>query len=223
MRPEYAHSLEFQHLKYWDRGSITSSLYYRYAEEVVERIRILEDEENGITRTLPINLSTEDAYGVELTMAFRPWEWLRLNGDLNVYRSVRQGRYESQLFEADHFSWHGSGVSRVTFAGSTDVQFRFRYRAPTQTVQGDRKAMFTADLGISRDIFNDNGSLTVSVRDVFNTRKRRYTVDTDQLFATGEFQWRSRQITVNLNYRLNQKKGRNRSNNGLGPGGEMEF
>ena len=52
----------------------------------------------------------------------------------------------------------------------------------------------------------NKGTITLSVRDLFNTRKRRYTSYGDDFYTQGEFQWSSREIKLTLNYRLNQKK-----------------
>ena len=86
--------------------------------------------------------------------------------------------------------------------------------------------MTYASIGLSRDVLKNKGTLTLTLNDVFNSRKRRYTTEGENFFSQGEFQWRSRQFTVALNYRLNQKKRRDRSGNRGGDGfegGDGEF
>lgn len=65
LMPEFGNSYEAGYLRYWDTGSVLTSVYYRYRTEVFERITI--DEGDGISRRLPINLSTEQAWGIEFT------------------------------------------------------------------------------------------------------------------------------------------------------------
>jgi ferric enterobactin receptor len=85
---------------------------------------------------------------------------------------------------------------------------RVNYRAPRETTQGTTKAITSLNLGMSRDVFKKKGTLTLSISDVFNSRKRRGTLFTDNLYREEEFQWRGRTTRLTLNYRLNQKKRR---------------
>ncbi|MCB0642632.1 MAG: TonB-dependent receptor, partial [Phaeodactylibacter sp.] len=103
--PEFSDVVEFQHLKYWEKASLSSSIYYRQTQGVIERVRLILDEEAGTTIGLPINLSTEDAYGLEFTYSYNPLKWFRLNGDFNFFRALRYGVYEEQVFEADTYTW----------------------------------------------------------------------------------------------------------------------
>ncbi|NJO87410.1 MAG: TonB-dependent receptor [Lewinella sp.] len=71
--PEFSHSIELGHLKYFGKGSLSSSLYYRHTEGVVQRIRTVDAAGNSNTR--PENLATEDALGLELTAAYDFAKW----------------------------------------------------------------------------------------------------------------------------------------------------
>jgi uncharacterized membrane protein YgcG len=96
----------------------------------------------------------------------------------------------------------------MTIYKSVDLQIRGNYRAGEQTPQGSQKARYHFDVAASRDIFKKNGTLTLSVSDVFNTRRWNYEVFGDNFSTIGDFQWRVRQITLALNYRLNQEQRR---------------
>ena len=86
--------------------------------------------------------------------------------------------------------------------------------------------MYGVDLAASRDILQDKGTLTLSVRDVFNTNRFRFQAEGENFFTANDFQWRARQITLSFSYRLNQKKQRGGQGNGgeqNGGGEEMGF
>ena len=104
-----------------------------------------------------------------------------------------------------------------------EAQVRFVYRAPRETTQGRRKALYTVDLGLSKDIWKKKATLTLSVRDVLNSRKRRFETIGPGFSREGEFQWRSRVSTLKLNYRINQKKRRGGKRGGYQGGGGGEF
>jgi hypothetical protein len=96
-------------------------------------------------------------------------------------------------------------------------------RAPQTTPQGRQLGIYTMDLAWSKDVLNKKGTLTLSVRDLFNSRKRRSFTYGDNFESYSEFQWRQRQITLSFDYRLNQKKQRGEGSRGDGDfdGGEF--
>ncbi|MEM9261366.1 MAG: outer membrane beta-barrel family protein, partial [Bacteroidota bacterium] len=212
--PEFSHSLEFGHIKYWEKGSVSSSIYYRHTEGVRQRIRTVDEEGNSITR--PENLATEDAYGLEFNVTYEFFPWWRFNADANFFRFVLDGSNVDDSFTADNFSWFTRGTSRFSLSKKTDIQVRFNYRAPQQQSQGTRRSISSVDIAASQDLWKDKATLTFSVRDLFNTRLRRFTTEGENFFSEGESRWRVRQASLTLNYRLNQDKKRGRGNRGGG-------
>ncbi len=217
--PEYTHSVELGHIKYWDNATLSSAFYYRHTDGVIQRIKTINEDESTLTR--PENLATDNAFGLEATFTYNVLKWWKLDGDLNFYRSIVDGSNQDENFESDNFSWFGKFTLRMTVLKSTDIQLRFNYRAPTQTVQGSRKAMYFLDLAISKDLLNNKATITLSARDLLNTRKRRYTTFGEDFYSEGEFQWRSREVKLTFNYRLNQKKKRGGGRGGF-DGGDGE-
>lgn len=220
--PEFTDAYELSHIKYFGKGSISSAIYYRYTTDVIQRIVALD----GLGRTVlrPENLATQDDLGLEFTANYSPFSWWRLNANVNFFRSVTNGDNIDSNLQAETITWFTRGTSRWTLWKDTDLQVRFNYRAPRQTTQGETRSLSSVDVAASRDVLKKKGTLTLSVRDLFNTRRRRYIQFGDSFFREGDFQWRARQFTLTLNYRLNQKKQRPRGgrggNYGGGEGGE---
>ena len=220
--PEFTDSYEIGHIKIWDKGSLGSSIFYRHTTGVMQRVifDIQEIDSLIVTFRRPENLSTRDDLGFEFNFSYSPFKWWRLNGDMNLFRSIVDGNNFSRGLEADPYTMSGRLTSRTTINKKTDIQLRINYRAPRETTQGTTKAMYSMNLGMSRDVFKKNGTLTLSVSDLFNSRKRRGTVITDNLYREEEFQWRGRTAKLTLNYRLNQKKKRGGGRRGGGGGFE---
>lgn len=204
LNPEFTDSYELGYLRYFEKGSLTSSVFYRHTTDVVERIRTQLSDTTSYTQ--PVNLSTRDDYGVEFTFSYDPYKFWRINGNANFFRSMTEGEYEGQLFNSDTYTWFGRLSSRVTILKKVDLQVNFNYRAPRKTTQGRNKSFWFISPAASMDILKGNGTLTLSVQDLFDTRKRRYITTGSNFYTEGEWQWRSRQTTLTFSYRLNQKK-----------------
>lgn len=212
LRPEYTHSLEASYLLTWEAGSILSSAYYRYKTGVIEELTTVDSV--GFTRTQPVNLANEDAYGLEFNFSWNPVKWWNFNTNANFFRAITEGRFDEVDFFADTYSWTNRTTSRLTFQKKWNFQIGFNYRSPRITPQGESKSLAYFDLGLSRDLLKGNGTLTFSVRDVFNSRKFRSIVNRpdEGYYSEREFQWRARQLLLTFTYRLNMKKESGRVN-----------
>lgn len=207
INPEYTGSYEFGHLKYWKKGSILSSFYYRRTVEAMDRIVITDS--TGITWRIPVNLGNTNAFGIEFSGSYELKKWWNINGSFNFYRAISEGEYAGKTYSNDAYAWTSKVTSRFSISRKLSIQTSFNYESPTSTNQGSAKAQYYWDGSASMDILKGNGTLSFNARDILNTRKRRSIVESDYFYSESEFQWRSRQFTLSFVYRINQKKSRN--------------
>ncbi|MDO1448000.1 TonB-dependent receptor [Rhodocytophaga aerolata] len=205
LNPEFTDSYELGHIKYVEKGSFTTSLYYRYTTGKILRIRRV-DPATGFSTLLPENLATEDSYGAEFTGSYAPFTWWKVDGSVNFFRAITDGSNLDDALQSDTYSWFARATSRATLWKNTDFQLRGNYEAPQLMPQGKRKAIATLDMAISRDILKNNGTLTLNVIDVFNSRRFRTITEGKGFYTETNSQGRLRQINLTLNYRLHQAK-----------------
>ncbi|MBQ4915537.1 TonB-dependent receptor [Maribacter sp. MMG018] len=217
LNPAFSNAFDVGYLKRWDKLTFTSSVYYQRETDSFERVQ----EETGqtttdgieIIRSIPINLSTNDRIGVEAGMLYNPAKWLRLNSSFNFFRFSTEGDFNGVDYGTTNTSWFARFSSKVSLPAKIDWQTNAFYRGPSQTAQSEYKGIFSLNLAFSKDILNDNGTLSMNVSDLLNSRKRRSYTETEFFTSDSEFQWRKRQITLGFVYRFNQPKERNRGNN----------
>lgn len=217
--PEFTDSYELGYMKIWEKGTLNSSLYYRQGKDIIQRQIVVNSD--GTTLRRPENIGSSEDFGFEVNGNYRPNKKFQANANFNFFRSIVDG---GNFGTADTYSWTARGSSRFSLPKEIDGQVTLNYRAPRETVQGKRLAITSMDLGFSKEILKRKGTLTLSVKDLFNSRRRRGITDIVGYYAEEEFQWRSRQIILGLNYRINQKKqrgGRKRGDYQGGEGGEF--
>ena len=220
--PEYTDSYETQYIKIFEAGNIGGSIYYRHTEDARQRIKEVDPIE-GTSVTMPVNLATQDNVGLELLFSYSGLDWLRLDGNTNFFRAQTEGEFNGQNFDADTYSWSGRLTSRFTFWNGADFQIRTNHRGGRETAQGTRGAVTSIDLGFTKDLLNKNLTLTLSVRDLFNSRKRIYERFGPDFYEDGTFQWRARAMSLTANYRINMKKQRGQRGGRGDSGGGGEF
>jgi len=217
INPEFAGSYELGHLKYWKKGSILTSIYYRRTVDFMDRILLTDS--TGITWRLPVNLGTANSFGIEFSGSYAVFKWCNINGNFNFYRSISEGEYLGIIYANDAYAWSGKITSKFTIKRKFALQTSFSYESPTSTNQGSAKAQYFWDGSMAWDILKGNGTISFNARDILNTRKRRNIVESTYFYSESSFQWRSRQLTLSFVYRLNQKKTKSEMGGDGGDGG----
>lgn len=208
--PEFTDAFEIGHLKHFDKGSLTSALYFRNTEDKIDRIRTVDDIGNAIT--LPQNLLGEKAFGLEFTSDYSPYDWWKLDFNFNFFHAEIDGTNIIDTYKATTYSWFARQTSRFSLPKGLDIQLRGNYEAAQKTAQGTRKALYFVDFSLSKDVFKGQGTINFNVMDVFNSRISRYTTEGPNFFTDGSSQFRRRQTNLTLNYRIRQSKSARKSN-----------
>jgi outer membrane receptor protein involved in Fe transport len=209
LEPEFTHAYEMGHIKYYDKGSLFSSLYYRSTTDKIDRIRSVNQEGNSTTITQ--NLLSEKSMGAEFTADYSPNAWWKMDLNFNAFYADIDGSNILDAYKVTTYSWFARYSSRFSFANSLEVQLRTNYEARQKTAQGVRKSLYYADLSASKDVMKGRGTLILNVMDVFNTRRNRYINEGPGFYTVGDSQQRIRQINLTLNYRIKQSKQANPS------------
>lgn len=208
--PAYASAFDLGYLKRWKKITLTSSIYFQYETDSFERVQEETGEvtSNGVNiiRTLPINLSTNQRYGFELGLMYNPFKWWSLNGSFNYFKFETKGFYNEVDYGAKSDSYFGRFSSKIKLPAKMEFQSNAFYRGPHKNAQTKSDGMLSVDLALSKELFNDNATISVNVSDLLDTRKRSSFTTTDFFTSDSEFQWRPRTITLNFTYRFNQTK-----------------
>lgn len=202
LNPEFSDVIELGHIKYFDNGSFASSIYFRNTDDKIDRIRDVDNL--GFSMTFPQNLIGEKAYGAEFTTAYKVYHWWKLDLSFNYFHADTDGSNINEQYVSETNSWFTNQTSRFTLAKDTYLQIRANYEAPQLIAQGERKAIWFIDIGFNKPIFNNRGTLTFNIVDLFNTKKYR-TITKGENFKTDNTRQRNRrQINLTIGYKINQ-------------------
>ncbi|WP_028375248.1 outer membrane beta-barrel family protein [Leeuwenhoekiella sp. MAR_2009_132] len=214
LQPAFSNAYDVGYLKRWDKVTLTSSIYYQKEKASFERVdEIIELQGQGtntngntVIRTIPINLSSNERIGAELGLLYNPAKWLRLNGSFNFFQFNTEGFFNEVDYSAKNTSYFARFSSKVSLPFKIDWQTNANYRGASQNAQSDTDGILSVDLAFSKDVFGDNGTVSMNVSDLFNGRKRNQFTTNDFFTRDSEFQWRQRQINLSFVYRFNQRK-----------------
>ncbi|MFD2202022.1 TonB-dependent receptor domain-containing protein [Shivajiella indica] len=202
LEPEFTDAFELGHIKYFEKGTLFSTVFYRNTVDKIERIRTVDNEGNATT--LPENLNGEQSFGLEFTTDYVLFPWWKIDVNLNFFYANIDGSNIQTDFTATTYSWNARQNSRFSFGNGIIAQVRANYQARQQIAQGVRKGIFFMDLSASKDILKKRGTLVLNITDIFNSRWDRYILEGEGFITYGDFQNVRRQINLSLNYRIKQ-------------------
>lgn len=248
VNPSYSNTVDFGYLNRFGKLTLNSSIYYQHATDIFSFVSLETgdfyifdlnktisrndpdfDEFNTnydlvrVTKRTPINLATENRFGFEFTVTYRPTKKWNMNGNFNLYKSETIGEFNNVDYGAENFSWFARFNNKVTLPANIDWQTRVFYRGPSEDAQNKRKGMFSTSIAFSKDLFKEKASITLNVSDVFNTMKFSAESNTPTYRSISEFRWRKRSINLAFTYRFNQKKNNQRRRNMDNDDGGQEF
>ena len=216
--PTYSNNLDLGYVKKYESSfTVNTSAYFQKSTNSINTI-IEETGEfaniNGVdvpivVRT-PINLSTNERFGFELNLSYRKGRKWNINSNFNLFQNKVEGTYNDIVYDSENVSWSFRLNNKVTLPGKVDWQTRMNVRGPNETAVSKSDGDFSIDLAFSKELFKDNATLTLNIKDLLDQRGWRNETFNDNFYNDFEYRWSQRSTTLNFTYRFNQKKNQNR-------------
>ena len=218
LNPTYSNNIDFGYLKRFESSfTINTSAYFQRSTDTYNFINQengetvqLNGEEIPVVERFPINLSSNERFGFELNLSYRKGRKWNINSNFNLYTNKVVGSYEDLVFDNESLSWSFRLNNKLTLPGKIEWQTRMNYRGPEETAITKRDGNFSVDLAFSKELFNDNASITFNVRDLLDQGGWKTETFNQTFYNDSEYRWRQRSYTLNFTYRFNQKKNQNR-------------
>lgn len=222
--PSYSGTFDLGYLNRFGKITLNTSAYYQHATDVFNFVSFdtgetveINGETVPVVQRTPINLSSEDRYGFEFTLSYRPNRKFNTSANFNFFKSKSEGVDPNGVdLGNENTSWFARLSTKYTLPANIEWQVRMNYRGPSEDAQNKREGVFSTNMAFSKDLFKEKASIAFNISDLFNSRKRIMDTNTNTFISTNEFQWRERSFNLSFTYRFNQKKKRERSGRGNG-------
>ncbi|SIQ56124.1 Outer membrane receptor proteins, mostly Fe transport [Chryseobacterium sp. RU37D] len=217
LNPSYVDSFEFGYSVSKKKYTLNPTLFYKKTTGDDKVVSYQLDQRTNIFYTTPVNLGTNEQYGLDFNGTADVFPWLKLMGNFSIFGYKTTGDYTYNTIDVHGNNitvtqpYDGKGVStraRLNATFKVDKTFSFQlqgfYRGPQNTSSSDRKAMYALNLGASKTIWNGDGTIAFNMQDLFNTRSMRSTSYFPTGFRESYNQWQPRQFSISLTYRFKQ-------------------
>ena len=230
LTPEYSNAYELNYIKTWDSGqTLSTSLYYRTTDDVMQRIRFLIDDVMYQTEE---NVAHRKNTGMEVVGKNHFGSIFDLTTTLNMYYSVidaftfhpdvswLEGNNSDVVVTGDKdedFSWNVRAIAAFNLPKSITFQATGDYNARQMIAQGHRKAVYNLEFGAKKGFLKDKLIFNINGRNVLNSR-RFHAVTSAADFHQDSKNWRNKRtfsFTATWNFgdmNMNKKRDRGRDN-----------
>ena len=226
--PEISSAVELNYLKTWDNHAISAGLYYRFSDNAIERVRYLDD--NVMYSTFE-NVSRRQSAGLEVVAKNKVTKWLNLTTTVNCYYAAMDSVfYDTNLDGAldllypfqQSFSWNARLMANFLIPMGWSAQLTGMYRSADVVAQGKMNSQYVVDLGVRKSFLDRKLNLSISIRDLLNSRRWASTTWGDNFWQYSSHEPRGTMFSVTLTYNfgnMRAKKQRPQSG-GMDMGGE---
>ena len=204
--PEFTDSYELTSIWILNKASLNFGVYHLYTTDVVERVSTFEDD---VTITMPLNLGTNGATGIEINGKYSPAKWLSFNGDFNFNYFNRKAQLDTVSYDFNADRWTSRLTGKFKLPADIEVELSGNYQSGFQTIQGERAGFLFANFGFRKKILKGKAIINANIRDIFASRISESEVFQDD-FYNFRRSLRGRFATIGFSY-------------GFGKGEAMEF
>lgn len=219
LNPEFINSVELGYMSYSKKLTVTSSVYYRYLTNLIKRVKTVDLD--GISTTSWQNLDNGQYIGAEVVFIYKPYKW---------WRMMISGNISQSYLSSSDAELNNSGLSYSAFFNQTfslknnwSIQHTAYYMSPFVLPQGRSYAMYSTNVAVKKSLLKNKLSLSLSLQDVFNTRRFALTVNDNQSYSLySYYKWQSRRLMFNVSYAFGKqttKPRKRRKDNDGGNGG----
>ena len=218
LEPEYIDSYELAYMTNWGETLISLEGYYRIRNNKIERVRSVYEKD--VTLVTYENVGTDYTSGTEFmvnTDLLKFWN-INLMGDLYHYKV--EGSYDEVDFSKENFNWSLRLNNTFQIFETTKLQINGSYNSPSISAQNEFEGFFTTNIAIRQDLFDKMLSLTLQVRDVFDTAIHEGYSSGHGFETNYTFKRNAPTIMLNVSLKLNnykeQKKKRGENGGDMG-------
>lgn len=167
LKPELITTYELGYALEHTTYSVSLSGFYREGQNTIKLYA--QPLPNGVVLIAPENFGVTQTYGLESILSWKPLNAYNCNLSITAFEQQIDGSNLTNDVASKAFNWYGKWVQNIVPWEGGKIQLIGNYNSKLATPQGNRIALYSADLGYQQKLTNSNSRLGLVVTDMFNT------------------------------------------------------
>ncbi len=200
---------------------LNPSLYFKNYNDYWQYVTYeTGDIVNGVPKliTTPFNLGNLNFGGIELVSTYTPNDWVNFSSTIDMFYAIQNGVFEytdsnNDLVILDYENTNFSGFVKLNTTFNLKNNFKIQglieYHLSSIAAYSKRDDYAFANLSASKDLFNNQATLSFIAKDIFNSNRiMRTRYPNDNVISYADTQWNQQTFLLSLTWRFNQSKKR---------------
>lgn len=202
LRPQFSHNIELSHSF---KGILNTSLNYSSTTDIIQDVLQQIDSTNSSYMTKS-NIASRKSFGLSVNLGVPVTKWYRANVFFNGFRNDFKGVVNGAGISFAGTSFMANVSNIFTFSKGWGAELSGFYRSPMVEGVLGTKAMAAMNVGLTKQVLKNKGTLRLVVRDLFYSQifegySRYQNVD-----VTIRNNRDSRVVNVSFSYRFSKGK-----------------
>ncbi len=218
LEPVYIDNISFDYTYSNEKIIFSAALFYQKLNDYWQDVTYeTGDQINGVNKiiTTPFNVGNLDYSGLNVSTIFKASKGINFTGNISILHFERSGLFETfdinnDLVQIDynHTSTTGSFslLTQIKIPDVFNFQTNVKHQLLAESAVAKRKANTYASAAITKDIFDKNASISLTVDDLFKTLSTERDRFDTTYYSKGIIENKYRTVLLSFTYRFNQSK-----------------
>jgi outer membrane receptor protein involved in Fe transport len=200
LKPEYINAFELNYIKYFASSSVTSSVFFRNATDVINRFSRIDS--SGVSLTTFENIARENSYGLEFILQSAFTKWWNNMASFSYFGTDLKGNDGIKDITNSSSSWTAKIMSNLAIPNIADLQVAYNYFGKRVMLQGSIEPLQSFDIALKKNFFNNRFSVMLRIQDVFKTMKFAVSATGTGFTSSFNHNRNSRVVFLTLTYKF---------------------
>jgi hypothetical protein len=198
LNPQYTNTFSLTHSY---KNALITSLSYSRTTDVMTEI-IVQDDVTKVGKQTKENLNNLNNISLNINYNYSPVNWFKTNNNLNAFYNGYERTVSSGNETQKQTSFRFNTVNTFTLPADYSIEVSGFYQSPMLYGMFKIQKMYSVDLGLQKNLWNNKATLKLSVRDIFKTMQNRADLVYDNVDLHTKNSWDSRVVSLNFSYRF---------------------
>jgi outer membrane receptor protein involved in Fe transport len=202
--PEIADKIELNHSFIKEKAQIRSNLYYSVTQNYITQISTLPSPSNLIVTYA--NGDKSYKLGLDLDVTYKISKSFTVNPGFSVFHINSTGKYNEIDLSTNNVAWSANIKTLYKPDAKTELTLLLNYNSPIALPQFNLNRIYYADIGIRRNFLANKLAMSLTLTDIFNTRKWIIQSDNTIFKLHNDSKTDSRILWLGFTYNFNSFK-----------------
>ncbi|MBS1656644.1 MAG: TonB-dependent receptor [Bacteroidetes bacterium] len=210
LKPQLTQSVS---LSYTLKQKYTVSLDYSYTVDNIIDL-FYQNDSTRVVYEKPDNFDHQHYVDASFFAPIDVTKWWSVTPAVTVYYITETEQYESTVFTKSDVSWNGNLQNNFRLPDGFSLDVSAFYQSSGIWSIAEFKAFGSVDAGVKKNVLKDNGTIRLSVQDIFNTNHINGTIQYANLDGSVIQHNDTRQAKLTFTYRFGKQTEQRRHDGG---------